>query len=172
MKTLSTSQQKVLKSLHIITSCLWLSCIILLLLLPLIARNITNGDELYMYNLIYHFIDMNVLTPAAIGTLLTAIIYALFTKWGFFKHAWIIYKWIVTIGIILIGTFYLGPLVEDMLALSDTLRLAALQDPYYLQGSIIGIWAAAINTILLGVAVFFSVYKPWGKIIAKQKAKF
>jgi len=169
MKKLSANQQKFLKSIHIITACLWFSCVILLLLLPLIAKYITNGDELYMYNLIYHFIDMFVLTPAAILTFFTAIIYSVFTKWGFFKHGWIIYKWIITLFIILVGTFYLGPLVEDLLALADTKRALALLDSYYLQGSLIGIWAAIINTLLISIALVFSIYKPWKNIKKPNK---
>ncbi len=104
---------------------------------------------------------MYVLTPAAVVTLLTGIVYSLFTKWGFFKHGWLVYKWIATEAIILTGTFYLGPMVTKMLAITDLQRLDALNDPYYMQGVTIGIWAAIINTILLLVAVFFSVYKPW-----------
>ncbi len=88
-----------------------------LLVIPIIARYIGTGEELYMYNLMYHFIDMYILTPAAIATLLTGLIYSLFTKWGFFKHGWLVYKWLVTLAIIILGTFYLGPMTTKMLAI-------------------------------------------------------
>lgn len=164
MKKLSISGQKFLKAIHLVAVGLWLSCVFVLLVMPLMARQITTGEELYMYNLIYHFIDMYILTPAAVVTLLTGIVYSLFTKWGFFKHGWLVYKWIVTLAIILTGTFYLGPMVTKMLAITDLQRFDALSDVYYLHGVTVGIWAAIINTILLLVAVFFSVYKPWKNI--------
>lgn len=164
MKKLSISGQKFLKAIHLVAVGLWFSCVIILLVIPVIAGNIVTGEELYMYNLIYHFVDMYILTPAAIATLLTGVVYSLFTKWGFFKHGWLIYKWIVTLGIIVTGTFYLGPMVTRMLAIADLKRLNALQDAYYLQGVTIGIWAAIVNTLLLITAVFFSVYKPWKNI--------
>ncbi|MFW2367410.1 MAG: hypothetical protein ACN4GW_13410 [Desulforhopalus sp.] len=164
MKKLSMSGQKFLKAIHLIAVGLWLSCVIVLLVMPVIARQIVTGEELYMYNIVYHFIDMYILTPAAIVTLCTGIVYSLFTKWGFFKHGWLVYKWIATLAIIISGTFYLGPMVTKMLAITDLKRLGALSDTYYLQGVTVGIWAAIINTLLLLVAVFFSVYKPWKNI--------
>lgn len=160
-KTLTSSQQKFLKFLHLTAAGLWLSCVIVLTLLPVVSTGNMTGDEVYMYNLVYHFIDMFILTPASLMTLFTGLVYSLFTKWGFFQHGWLVYKWIVTLFIVITGTFYLGPMVMDLLEIADTKRAAALQDQYYMQGQTIGVWAAIINTALLLVAVFVSVYKPW-----------
>ncbi|MDF7800801.1 hypothetical protein P4C99_15105 [Pontiellaceae bacterium B1224] len=164
MKKLTLPQQKILKTVHLISVSLWLSNVVVLLFLPIISRKITSGDELYMYNVAYHFIDMFLLTPAAILTLITGLIYSLFTKWGFFKHGWLICKWIITTLIILTGTFYLGPMVTNLLEIADLKRIGALQDPYYLNGTSIGLYAAIINTVLLTIAVVVSVYKPWKNI--------
>jgi hypothetical protein len=164
MNKLTTSQQKILKPIHLISAGLWLSSVLILMLLPIISINITTGDELYFYNLVYYFIDMFILTPAAIFTLLTGLIYSLFTNWGFFRHGWLVYKWVVTLLIILIGTFYLAPLVTNSLEIANIKRLASLQDPNYTHGEIVGIYAAIINSLLLIIAVFFSVYKPWKNI--------
>jgi len=164
MKKLSVSNQKLLKAIHLVVAGLWLSCVIMLLVLPIVAGKITDGRELYMYMYIYHFIDLYVLTPAAIATFFTGLVFSLFTRWGFFRHGWLIYKWIVTLAIIITGTFYLGPMVTRLLGIAETRGAAALDDHYYMQGSEIGLWAAIINTVLLIVAVFFSVYKPWKNI--------
>ena len=91
-----------------------------------------------MYNLVYHFIDIFILTPVAVITLLTGLMYSLCTRWGFFQHGWIIYKWIITLFIIVTGTFYLGPMVEKLLEISAVKRITALQDQYYMQGEAIG----------------------------------
>ncbi len=80
MIKLSMSGQKFLKAVHLVAVGLWLSCVIVLLVIPVTPRHIVTGEELYMYNLIYHFIDMYILTPAAIATLLTGVVYSLFTK--------------------------------------------------------------------------------------------
>lgn len=164
MKKMPASSQKWLKGIHLVVAGLWLSCVIMLLALPLAARKVTGGDELYMYSHLYHFIDMYVLTPAAIATLLTGLVFSLFTKWGFFRHGWLVYKWIATLAIILAGIFYLGPMVTKLLGIAEAKRAAVLTDQYYIHGSTVGLWAATINTVLLVVAVFFSVFKPWKNI--------
>jgi hypothetical protein len=164
MKTLKTSHQKLLKTIHLIATSIWLSSVVTLMLLPLISGKIISGGEIYIYNLAYHFIDMFILTPAAILTLLTGLMYSLFTHWGFFRHGWLVYKWFVTLLIIITGTFYLGPMVTRLLEIADVKRIAALQDPYYMQGEVIGLYAAMLNSCLLILAVVFSVYKPWKNI--------
>jgi len=171
MKKMTVSQQKLLKAIHLISAGLWLSCVIIVTVLPSISRNITSGDELYMYNLAFHFIDMYILTPAAVFTLLTGLIYSLFTKWGFFRHGWMIYKWVVTLFIIITGTFYLGPMVTKLLEISDVNRIAALQNQYYMQGQVVGLCAGLINSSLLIIAIFFSIYKPWKNIRKEGKGK-
>jgi len=164
MQKLTISHQKLLKVIHLISVSIWLSSVVTLMLIPIISKKITLGGEIYMYNLAYHFIDMFILTPAAILTLLTGLIYSLFTKWGFFRHGWVIYKWIVTLLIIITGTFYLGPMVTKLLEIADIKRIAALQDQFYTQGEVIGLYAAIVNSSLLIIAVIFSVYKPWKNI--------
>jgi uncharacterized membrane protein len=164
MKTLNRSQQNFLKTIHLISASTWMTCIIVITLMPHIAKSITNGDELYMYNRIFHFIDMKMVTPAAVTTLITGLIYSIFTKWGFFKHGWLIYKWVITLGLILVGTFYLGPMVTNMLEISEIKRIAALEDPYYQYGLAVGSWVSILNTSLLIIAVIVSVYKPWKNV--------
>ncbi|UZJ38428.1 MULTISPECIES: hypothetical protein [Prosthecochloris] len=164
MKKMTASQQKLLKVFHLITASIWLSSVIALALLPIISSPTATGDEVYMYNLAYHFIDMFILTPAAVLTLITGLIYSLFTKWGFFQHGWLIYKWIVSLLIVITGTLYFGPLVTELLEIADLKRVAALEDRYYMQGHTIGLFAAIVNSSLLIVAVVVSVYKPWKNV--------
>lgn len=164
MKQLSITGQKTLKFVHITFASLWLSSVIILAVLPFLFSKITDGGELYMYTLVYFVIDMFVLTPAASITLITGFIYSVFTKWGFVKHGWLIYKWIITLAIIIAGTFYLGPMVENFLEIADIKRIGALQDAYYMKANSIGLWAAIINTLLLVGAVAVSIYKPWKNI--------
>jgi hypothetical protein len=164
VKYLSRSGQKTLKGIHLIVAGLWLSCVVVLLALPVVARRISSGDELYMYNYIYYHVDMFLLTPAAIATLTTGLLFSIFTRWFLWLWAVFIYKWAVTLAIVGAGTFYLGPLTGRLLDIADSERLGALQNEYYLRGETISIWAAIVNTSLLIIAVLFSVYKPWKNI--------
>ncbi|MBF0315568.1 MAG: hypothetical protein HQK50_18145 [Oligoflexia bacterium] len=160
MKKLTFNQQRTLKTFHLIFAGVWLTCVFLLLCLPFVVTNFSSGDDLYLYNKIYHFIDLAVLSPSAAGTLLTGLLYSLLTPWGFFKHGWLIYKWIITLLVIGVGTFYLGPMVSKLLLIAGEKKFLAIQDEYYIESQLIGIWAAIINSILLIIAVVVSVFKP------------
>lgn len=160
---MTPNQIKTLKVFHIIIACFWLSCVLVITALSFIAPKFQSADEIYAFNYIYHFIDMGLLTPAAILTFLTGLCYAIFTPWGFFKHRWIIVKWIITLSIILVGTFYLGPMVGKLLQIADQERAQALTNSYYIHGQKIGLYAGLINSSLLIFAVFISTFKPWRK---------
>ena len=170
-KRITASQQKFLKFLHLTSSGVWLSCVIVLALLPVIATRNTTGGGIYMYTLAYHFIDMFILTPASLLTLVTGLVYSLFTQWGFFRHGWIVYKWIVTLFIVITGTVYLGPMVTDLLEIATAKQGEALQDRQYVQSTTIGLWAAILNSTLLIGAVFVSVYKPWKNLKKAGRAR-
>lgn len=49
MQKLTISHQKLLKAIHLISVSLWLSSVVTLMLLPIISKKITLGDEIYMY---------------------------------------------------------------------------------------------------------------------------
>ncbi|MBP1628682.1 MAG: hypothetical protein H6Q00_3157 [Holophagaceae bacterium] len=164
MKRLSPGGQKVLKSVHLVCSGVWLSSVLMLLLLPLLQAPATSDEGLRMFIRVYHFIDLKVLTPAAVLTLLTGLAYSLFTNWGFAKHGWIVFKWVVTLVIVLWGTFHLGPAVESLLAWSGQGHLAMAQQPVFLHAMRLGTVAAIINLTGLVLACVLSVYKPWKNI--------
>jgi hypothetical protein len=163
MQKLSAPQQKTLKSLHIIVSGLWLSSVLLLALLPLVPIDEASGEGIYTYRLIFHFIDTYVLTAAVLMTLLSGLLYSMLTRWGFFRSGWLVYKWIVTLGLVLVGTFYLGPLSTRLLEIAAEERLSALQNPIYISGDAVLLAAAVINSLLLALAILFSVFKPWNR---------
>lgn len=119
MYKLKPKHLKELKSIHLLFAGVWLSGVLIMAFIPLL--NIKTGDELYIYNLIYYFIDMAFITVSAIITLITGLIYSILTHGGFFNHGWIVYKWIVTIVTVITGTFSPGPMTEKLLTISDTL---------------------------------------------------
>ncbi len=157
---ITTTQVKILKFIHILFAGIWLACVLLLLLLPLVVSSFSTNEEIYLFNKIYHFIDLAVLSPAAVITLITGLMYSTMTSWGFFKHGWLTYKWIITILIVGSGTFFLGPMVSNLLEISKTQGVLALENNYYIRGQIIGLSAAIINFLLLTIAVLVSVFKP------------
>lgn len=161
MKRIGPGAQKALKILHLLSAAVWTASVLMLLLVPALRNASTSDEGLRMLIRIYHFIDLSVLTPAAVVTLLTGLVYSLFTGWGFARHGWILFKWIVTVLIVAWGTFQLGPSVTRLLAWSAEGHPAMAQQPVYLQVMHLGTVAALLNLVLLVLAFVVSVYKPW-----------
>ena len=94
--------QKWLKSFHIFFGCTWAASGLCLTLMGLFV-NPADGSQLYGFDISRKFIDDVLVVPAATGCLITAMIYSLFTKWGWFKHRWITVKWFINIFGVVFG---------------------------------------------------------------------
>lgn len=167
MNKLGLTGLKWLKGFHLIAVCCWIGGGIALVLLYFLKNGVTDGSVLYGINKSIHFVDMAIIViPGAFGCLITGLIYGIFTKYGFFRHGWMIFKWVVTVGAILFGTFYLGPWETEMMNISSQLGIASLEDPAYLYNQRMNIIFGALQVLLLLVTVFISIFKPW-----KRKSK-
>lgn len=170
MARIGVKGQKLLKGVHLFFVCAWIGAAMSMILLGLTRGHIANGDELYAVNASIKVIDDLIIIPAALGTLITGLLFSLLTNWGFVKHNWIIFKLIITVVQILFGTFFLGPWVNGFTAISDAERLQALQNAVYLYDTRMNMYWGSLQVLMLIFVVFISVYKPWGKRQDKKKA--
>lgn len=69
-------------------------------------------EQMYAVAKDHLVIDKFFLIPGGIGIVLTALIYSIFTKWGFFKVKWVGVKWVLTVVLVLIGKIYMGVTIE------------------------------------------------------------
>ena len=162
MYKLGTTGLKWLKTLHLVAVSCWVGGAIALLLLFFLKNGVMDGGALYGINQSIHFVDLKVVViPGAFGCLLTGLAYGIFTRWGFFKQGWMIFKWVVTIGAILFGTFFLGPWETKMLEISAKLGLAALDNPMYLHNQFMHAIFGAVQTLVLILTLGVSIFKPW-----------
>ncbi|MBN2528419.1 MAG: hypothetical protein JXR76_18670 [Deltaproteobacteria bacterium] len=159
---LSSRGQKWLKAFHVWVSCGWAAAGFILLLMNLGLRA-KDGMELYGYNIAMKFIDDFIIIPCAMITLVTGIFYALLTKWGWFRHTWIIVKWIITVGSILFGTFFLGPWLNSLAPISLQAGMDALTIPEYVEAKQLNLYFGIVQVFLLTFAIFISIFKPWKK---------
>lgn len=120
------------------------------------------GAGLYGINLSMKFVDDFIIIPSATGSLLTGVLYAIFTRWGWFKHRWIIVKWAINIFGILFGTFWLGPWVNAMPSISQIKGLGALSDAVYLHNQTMLNCYGTFQMATIIFALFVSALKPWG----------
>lgn len=96
-----------------------------------------------------------VLAPLALASLLTGIVQALGTKWGLFRHYWVLVKLGITIVATVVLLLYLQTLSFLGGRASSGSDLSVLQTPSPV------LHAGAAFLLLLGAATL-SVYKPRG----------
>ena len=97
------------------------------------------------------------------GTIITGLLLAWLTTWGFFKHKWVIYTLAVAVLITLVNFTLSEPLVSKLAALADAEGLSALQNPEYISAWNRYLILRAVCSLLLISAAFVSVIKPWRK---------
>lgn len=123
-----------------------------------IALSVFGGrDGASLYNTI-RVLDVT-FPPSALATLLTGVALSLSTKWGLFKHVWILLKIMLTFGVIVTG-----------IAFTDSLRLQATEA--LLRGTPLGPLSAPwlfgvlsfAHLLMLAVASIISTYKPKGRL--------
>jgi uncharacterized membrane protein len=172
MPKLKAKGLKWVKVFHLIAVSCWIGGAVSLLLLYFLKDGVTDGGVLHGMNQSIHHVDMMVVViPGASGCLLTGLIYATFSNWGYFKHTWLIFKWVVTIVAILFGTFFLGPWETTMMEISGKIGISALNDPAYLYNEKMNLLFGVAQALVLMITVYISIFKPWKKKKAKGKTK-
>lgn len=164
---LKTREMKVLKILHLLFVMIWIVGILSMWVLSFLSPK--SGDELYMLLASILWVDYTLTIPGAICTLLTGIIYGLFTNWGFFKYRWITVKWIVSILVVLVGTFCFHPSTLNALEIAERGRNAALGNIACISALTETKYLALIQAGVLIFLVAISVFKPFGKNNIKKK---
>lgn len=115
--------------------------------------------KLAMLN-VSELIDYAILIPGAVATVITGAIYGVWSKWGFFRHAWLTMKWIVSIAIILIGTFFFHPFSLEMIEILQNPALDATAANILAVDTTILKWCG-LQAIALMLLIPVSVFKPW-----------
>jgi len=83
MPKLNQKGLKWLKGFHLIAVSCWVGGAVSLILLYFLKSNVRDGGVLYGINQSIHHVDMAVVVlPGAIGSLITGLIYSLFSHWG------------------------------------------------------------------------------------------
>lgn len=147
---------KWLKLFHIIFAIAWIGCAFGMNLLKFFVHP-DGAQQMYMLSLDIWMLDQLLICAGVMGCLLTGLIYGFLTKWGFFKHRWLIWKWVLTIIMILLGTFVMGPAVDGNVKPIEWYN-TNLAD-YTQNMDTTALWGS-IQLILLILVVWLSVFKP------------
>jgi len=138
---------------HIATSVGWLGAVFAYLALDITAVTTSSAPLARAAYLTMDVIVWSVIVPLALATVLVGITNALGTKWGLFRHYWVLAKLVLTL-------FATTVLLIETATVSRFAELAGSgADPRELPGTLphsVG------GTVVLLVVLELSVYKPRG----------
>jgi hypothetical protein len=128
-----------------------------------VASSASDGSALHAYYATISLLDYSIIIPSIILTLITGLLLCWLTTWGFFKNGWVIYSEVVVIAAMLVGIIWLAPGKADLLTISKTQGLTALQSSVYTTTwNTVTILSMIILVITTSV-IFISALKPWRK---------
>jgi uncharacterized membrane protein len=166
---MSKQMKALVKTLHIVSACLWLGSAACIVLLQCLRGWADEPRLLLALNESFSILDFAFIIPAAMGSAFTGLLMCLKTSWGVTRYWWILTKVILTLSLILIGTAFLGPWQLQMVELSrqpdSILDPGGAYDLIRLPFTLIGV----LQVLWLITIVAVSVRKPWGRRIAKDK---
>lgn len=157
--------RKIVLTSHITFSVGWLGSVTVFLVLAFTA--LTSTNLLFVRSA---FIDMKlsawfIIVPFCLASLSTGIIQAVGTRWGLFKHYWIIVKLFLTIAMTILLLLHMQPISYLAGIAADTSASNIQQSELLIQ--LIAKAGAALLVLIAIVTI--SVFKPWGRIGIKQQ---
>lgn len=164
MKTMKMNIIKPMLVSHITFSVGWLGAVTVFIALAVTGLTTTDNQVSRSALLAMDICAWFVIVPFCVFSLFTGVVQALGTKWGLFKHYWIVVKLFLTIALTILLLFHLQPIsylanVAMEPSYSKTNHANQLLDTI--------IKAGAALAVLI-VIITISIYKPWGKIQRKQ----
>ncbi|MDR0665157.1 MAG: DUF2269 family protein [Helicobacteraceae bacterium] len=157
MKKLSNTGYKIVKSIHILSSSVWIGASLVGTFLLTVVLDKNNLREILSA---IHYIDLLIIIPANCVTLITGIMFSKFTEWGFFKHRWIILKYVINIVPILFGGVLFAPSIIKMLSIVDKFAEAAALDSDFIMAKNIFTGSFVVMLLMLAGAVLLTNFKP------------
>jgi hypothetical protein len=151
---------------HVAASVGWLGAIVASLGLAIAALESADAQTVRSAYVSLDILGRYVLVPFAFAALLGGIAQSFITKWGLFRHYWVIFKLLITIfatGVLLLYLRTLAALAD--LARDVTADAAALEP---LRTPTVVVHAVAALVLLL-VATALAVYKPQGMTAYGQR---
>ena len=148
--------RKLTLTAHVVASVGWLGTIVAFLGLAVIGMTSGDAETVRGAYLAMHPLAVLTLVPLAFATIVTGLVQSIVTRWGLFRHYWVVFK----LGIAVVAT---AVLLLYMATFRELARLAA--DPSTELADVRNaspLLHAVAAFVLLVVAVVLAVYKPRG----------
>jgi hypothetical protein len=162
--TMGPSLRKLALTAHVTSSVGWLGAVASFLALAVVGLTSQDAMVVRAVNLANELTTWYVIVPLSFASPLTGILQSLGTKWGLFRHYWVLIKVLITIPCTILLLLHMQPI--HALARVAAATNFSCADLGQLQSQLAGKAGAAVVVLL--VATTLSVYKPegvtrWGK---------
>jgi hypothetical protein len=165
---MSSRSRKLLLTLHIASSVGWFGAVAAFLVLAVAGVTSEDVQLARASYLLMEPVAWYVIVPLCLASFLSGIIQSLSTRWGLFRHYWILVKLILTFISTLLLLLHLDPISYMALVAATSQHTAA--DLSGLRVQLVADAAAGMLVLLVITAI--SVYKPWGKIQYAAKEEY
>lgn len=160
MKTLGTKGLRFLKISHLLFAIMWIGGVMALVSLQL-GQTPQTKEMMYLADQSHLIVDEYFLIPGGIGIVVTAILYGILTKWGFFKHKWLIVKWILTVLLVVLGAGYMGTTIKENMIYAQSILAENAETSSFLANIRNVAIAGIVQLIGFAYIIGISVIKPW-----------
>ncbi len=153
--TMAPPLRKLALTAHVVSSVGWLGAVVVFLGLSVAGLTSQDAQSVRAVYLAMDAIGIFVLVPFSLASLLTGLLQSLGTRWGVFRHYWVLAKLLINVGASVVLLMYAQTLSALAGAASGNADLGEVRSPSPVLHA-----AAALGLLL--VAVMLSVYKPRG----------
>lgn len=159
MMNMSPGLRKFTLMIHVSASVGWIGVVLAYLVLVAAASTSQSMQLLRACWVVMNLIGWFALVPLSVVALLTGLIMALGTKWGVFRHYWVVFSFVLTIvaTVVLLQHMQTVSILANMVAEAGYKHVDMLRDG--LRGELLH--AGGGMLVLLAVQVL-NVYKPRG----------
>ena len=153
--TMAPGLRKFALAAHLVFSVGWIGAVVAYLALGVSAVTNQDAQTVRAAWIAMELTIRRVIVPMALASLLTGLVMSLGTKWGLFRHYWVLFSLVLTV----FATTILVLHVPDVSSMADVARDAEAADLGGLGGDL---FHAGGGLLLLLVVQVLNVYKPHG----------
>jgi hypothetical protein len=141
---------------HVTTTVGWFGAVVVFLALSIVGMTSQDAQTVRGAYLVMEPAAWYVLVPLAFASLLTGIVQSLGTKWGLFRHYWVLFKLLITVFITIVLLIYMETFsFMAGVAADPSADLGVVRNSSPRLHATLALLLLLVNTIL-------AVYKPRG----------
>lgn len=158
---MTSGLRKLILTAHITSSVGWFGAVACFLVLSIIGVSSQDADTVRGAYVAMNLIGQFIIVPLSLAALLTGLVQSLGTRWGLFRHYWVLVKFVLTVVATILLMLHQFTAVAGAARRASAAAAGTLPDVGRLGTQLVG--DASLAVLVLLVTTTLSVYKPWGR---------